>query len=532
MCGIAGYISKDLNAKQWLTDTVTHLNFRGPDGSGKYVNGQVGLGHTRLSIIDLSKNGEQPMIIANNAITLNGEIYNYLDLKREVITYDDLAIGAQGNDAHTFLAYINKFGVHKALNDSNGMFAFAFHDNLNEKVYLAVDRFAQKPLYYYENKNGFYFCSTLAGLVPLEDKWSIDRDALETFWHLGGVIGSDQIFSGMKKLCAGQLLEYDLKSRNYKVITWYIPKVHKATKDYVKDMVIKAISSVQISDVPINIFLSGGIDSTLVASLFRNHTAIHLKSNEIQYAKQVADKFNLDFKLIEPEAEDIKTIMNDFVSKSGELTMAGAIPWITSKYARQYGKVAVIANGADELFFGYDRLINDNLPQSKRQLDHTFRGTNYPHERLNRYRKTFNYAPSSRYTDLMVFVQYDLNRTLDHASMCHGLEVRSPFLDHRLVEAALSLHESEHRSNGNKTVLKEMLEKMGFNQNFISRPKSGFSMHYQPQNFESEKEKAMQFCINENYLTIEKNISGRDFQYLRSCALGFYYWHKNFQHVL
>jgi len=533
MCGIAGYISKDPKALQWLDGAIDYLSFRGPDGNGKYVQDSVGFGHTRLAIIDLSRHGEQPMVSSNNFITFNGEIYNYQELKTQLYVNDDLGLkNSNGNDAHTFLNYINKFGVEKAMDHSNGMFAFAYCDTTKQKVYLAVDRFAQKPLYYYENDSGFYFCSTLAGLVPLEHKWSIDLDALETFWHLGGVIGHNQIFKGMRKLCAGEMLEYDVKTSNYKVSTWYKPKVKKHTKNEVKDLVIKAISEVVVSDVPVNIFLSGGIDSTLVASLFRNHTAIHLKSPEIEYAKQVSDKFNLDLKVIEPENEDTKDIMTDFVTKSGELTMAGAIPWITAKYARKYGKVAVIANGADELFFGYDRLINDSLEYSKRQLDHTFRGTNYPHDKLNKYRKKWNYVPSSRYTDLMTFVQYDLNRTLDHAAMCHGLEVRSPFLDHRLVEAALSIDETEHRTNGNKTILKEMLEKMGFNQNFITRPKNGFSMHYQPQNFEAEKERAIQFCINEKYLTIENNISGRDYLYLRNCALGFYYWFNTYKNVL
>lgn len=529
MCGIAGYCG---NGRNWLKSALISLEHRGPDFQDFLIINNVGFGHTRLSILDLSKSGNQPAISSNYMMTFNGEIYNYQELRSYIYATDDLGKNPTTNDAYSFLGFIEKYGLSTALNRSNGMFAFGLYDQREKTIYCAVDRFGQKPLYYYESNNEFYFASTPAALYNLKSKWQLDNQAIDRYFMLGALMGEDHILKGIKKLCAGQLLSYDIEKKKVNIKQWYNVAEIAEAQD-IKPYVFDAIDAVKIADVPVNIFLSGGIDSTIVASRFIGSTAIHLRSHEEPYALAVANKFKLNIKLVDPAEYSIEHILNDFTIKTGEPTMAGAIPWITAKYARQYGKVAVIANGADELFFGYDRIQGDNEPTSSRQNSHLFRGSIYPRNLLNNYRIKHGNKPSSRLTELLTFVQFDINRTLDFASMCHGLEVRSPFLDHRLVEAALSISESKHRQKGNKTLLKAILHNLGFEKSFTDRPKHGFSLSFKPIGYDELKEVAYLWAIKNGYIQLTNNpITGRDQQYLQASALGLYFWYHNHKHII
>lgn len=527
MCGIAGYAG---NGKEWLPTAVTKLKHRGPDDDAMHFVDSVGFAHTRLSIIDLSKNGKQPIESWNYILTYNGEIYNYNELRSYLNAYDDLGNINGGNDAYTFLAFAEKYGLETALNRSNGMFAFGLYDKNKKTITCVVDRFGQKPLYYYQTEDSFYFASTPAALYNLKQRWKIDHQALDKYFMLGALMGPDHLIQGIKKLCAGQMLTYEIESKKLKVSQWYEIQPLAEVKD-IEPYIWQAIDAVKVSDVPVNLFLSGGIDSTLVASRFKNTQAVHLRSPEEGYALAVANKYNLNLRIVDPEEFHIWQILTDYSEKSGEPTMAGAIPWITAKYAKKYGKVAIIANGADELFFGYDRIQGDTDNESIKQNYHLFRGSAYPRSLMNAYRLKHNGKPSSRVTELMTFVQFDINRTLDFAAMCHGLEVRSPFLDHRLVEAALSIPEKKHRYKGNKTLLKAILHKLGFEMSFTERPKQGFSMHYKPLGFENSKIVCYDWAQYKGYLDVkDKVLTPRDLSYIQTACVGLNVWydvHKN-----
>lgn len=533
MCGIVGFSTKkDPKSLLWLEASMRKLSHRGPDGKSWMVDvgpgrgiPNIGFGHTRLAINDLSNAGTQPMSTPNYWITFNGEIYNYLELRSYLYSSDDLGKTVYGNDALTLVQYIEKFGLVNALANANGMFAFALYDERLDTISLVVDRFGQKPLYYYHVGDQFYFASSPNVLYDLRKKWQLDRNALDTYWMLGGVIGTDQLFDGIKKVCASEVVTFDRKTNQVTTTKYYQPQPRHVDLEFI---LYDAIEKVKVSDVPVNIFLSGGIDSTLVASRFKGATAIHLRSNEVEYAQHVADKYDQKLIIADPEEETIEEILTDYVTKSGEPTMAGAIPWITAKYASKYGKVAVIANGADECFFGYDRLIGDNQEASNLQDTHMFRSV-FDKEKKKKHRKNFNNKPSSRLTDLLNFVQFDVNRTLDFASMCHSLEVRSPFLDHRLVEMALTIHEEEHTKHGNKTLLKQILWNLGFPKEFTNRPKQGFSLVFHPKDKDYFTKEAMKFVINEGYLKVNKVLNGRDKSYIENAALGFYFWHKTYK---
>lgn len=531
MCGIAGYHAKEpndiLNASYWLKCTTEWQNHRGPDDNQiLYLNDdQIGLAHNRLSIIDLSDKGRQPMQIGDWIMVFNGEIYNYKTLGSYLHQSDDLGTYSIRNDAHTFLAYINKFGLQKALDDSSGMFAFALLNVRTGMIYMAVDPFGQKPLYISPLSSGICFASTIAALMHTRLTWNIDKDALETYWMLGATMGRNQILSGIIKINGGELLTYNTHSGQYQISNWYNPNPYIG-KIPIEHLIFNAIDETKVSDVPVSIFLSGGIDSTIVASRFENGIAIHLESPEYEYAQMVADKFKINLKICKPESFTTLEALTDYVTKSGQPTTAGMIPWITAKECRKHSKVAIIANGADELFFGYDRLRNDDAINSISQNNQTFRGSCFKAEKLNKYRQKFGLKPSSRFTDLKTFVQYDLNMTLDAASMCHGLEVRSPFLNKSLVESALSIPESVHRVNGNKSILKSILRNLGFSQAFLDRPKQGFSLFVQPEGLETIQRDALEFVSETKLLTIPATASSRDKHYLTMSAVGFYVWYN------
>lgn len=500
MCGIGGIINDSYHPIKIFNDELYH---RGPDHANIYHNGVLSFGHTRLSILDLTEAGNQPLFTDRFVLTYNGEIYNYKDLNYH-----------GGNDAYTFLHYIDGYGqVDEALRDANGMYAFAIYDKLKQELHLAVDKLGQKPLYYTQIGKSFAFASSPNALLPLKEKWSISTQALKSYWKLGSVM-HNSIWGGIKKLNAGEHLKYNIKSGQVITEIYWQPQYQSNVKE-IEDLIYDAINKVKVADVPIHIFLSGGVDSSLVASQFIAGNAIHLKSPEIIYAAQVAVKFDIRLRNVTPEDCEPIEAMRDYARKCGEPSMAALIPWITAREAAKFGKVAISANGADELFFGYDRT---SQKITRIQLDHIFRScVDYEIYRP----EIDNRLSSGRWLELMTYVQHDLNKTLDFASMAHSLEVRSPFLDHRLVEAALSIPQEKI---GRKQILKNMLQRMGFSREFTDRPKMGFSLYTPVPNLNELQTEAYQWCLNEKYLQLMHEPNKRDLMYLKASAFGFKQW--------
>jgi asparagine synthase (glutamine-hydrolysing) len=318
------------------------------------------------------------------------------------------------------------------------------------------------------------------------------------------------------------MVTYDIREDKITTERYYEPKFQENTNG-IEDLVLDAIRKVKVSDVPVHIFLSGGIDSTLVASQFEGGDAIHLDSPEWIYAKQAADRFQVKLKRVFPEDIEVEPNLRDFSFQAGEPCMAALIPYITAKEVSKFGRVAVTANGADELFFGYDR-TSDNV--TTKQYFHILRGIEEKKQWLKGMYTCDQQLSNGRWFELNSYVQYDLNKTLDFASMCHALEVRSPFLDHRLVEMALSIPEAVHRKGEPKHILKDMLRKFSFKNDFLSRPKIGFSLHKQPKDLDKLIQKAWYWVQAEGFLRIdEKKLNGRDLRYLQMSALSFYYWY-------
>src|SRR5207253_2343277 len=194
------------------------------------------------------------------------EIYNYKELQGYLHTNDDLGNCKHiGNDAKTLLLLIDKFGIEQTLSYLNGMYAFAVYDRQEQKIHLVVDRFGQKPLYYYHSGNKFAFASSVGALMHLNDKWKIDEEGLQSYWLLGSTMGENSIISGIKRVPGSHILTYNIQKNVSSCSRYWEPKYQSDT-NCIEELILDSINKVKVSDVPVYTFLSGGIDSTLVAS--------------------------------------------------------------------------------------------------------------------------------------------------------------------------------------------------------------------------------------------------------------------------
>lgn len=494
-----------------------HQSSRGPDASGIEEIGKVIFGHNRLSIIDKSENGNQPMSFFNytmgtrDFITYNGEIYNY-DTKHST-------------DSAWILNELSAKGIEN-VNSFNGMFAFAWYSDFEETIYLFRDRFGIKPLYYTHQKDFFAFASTPAAVALTKNNWNVSEKGLQEYLSLGATM-LHSMFEGIEAVAPGYYVTFNCKTQELMVKRWYYPKFIENAYETIEEKVIQAIDRVKLTcDWPQIILLSGGIDSTLVGSRYVGNSAIHLSSPEREHAVTAARRFNIDLKDVHPSNYNAEECLTDYISKSGEPTMAGLIPYITCKEIKKLGfRVAITANGADELFFGYDRMRSQ-----KDQWNAILRNFEFTIQVIIDNFKALSIG-QNQYTEqwfeICTYLMHDLNKTLDFASMCHSVEVRVPYLDHELVEAALSIPMDKHVGRlGNKTILKNMLLKLGFDYDFIHRPKVGFSLHYEPEGWQKLKETAMKWYKSTDYPQLPDNSTGRQQSYHESALAGLYLWHK------
>jgi asparagine synthase (glutamine-hydrolysing) len=381
MCGIAGFIDfKNRASKNELikmTDAVSH---RGPDAFGYFwdqkQNYQVGLGHRRLSIIDLSPLGNQPMQSANGRfqIVFNGEIYNFREIKESLLNLGHQFIS--NSDTEVILHAFEEWGT-KSVDCFRGMFAFVIYDVQNERITCFRDRAGVKPFFYYWLGDLFLFASELKSLMahPGFQK-EIDMDATASFFQFGYVPSRYCIFKNTYKLKAGHFLTIDLKTKKIETRQyWNVYDFYNREKlrilfdeavDETENILTESFSYRMVADVPVGIFLSGGYDSACVTALLQKNSSKRLqtftigmqdeKLNEAHFAKEVAKILGTDHHeqyCTEKEARDIVYDLPYYYDEPfGD---SSAIPTIlVSRMARQHVTVALSADAGDEIFGGYN----------------------------------------------------------------------------------------------------------------------------------------------------------------------------------
>jgi asparagine synthase (glutamine-hydrolysing) len=385
MCGIAGFCNYSSTLTLGNLKTMTDiLSYRGPDDAGyKFIelkNCNVGLGHRRLSILDLTTNGHQPYSYKNLVLVYNGEVYNFKEIRKELISLN-YKFKSNG-DTEVIVKAFHKWGI-KCVDKFIGMFAFTIFDKNLNKLYIFRDRTGVKPLFYYLNGETLLFASELKSFMSLKEfKKDIDKTALMLYFKYGYIPSPYSIFKDTHKLEAGHYIEFDIETKEFKKTKYWDvadfynkPKLNisfnKASKKLEK-LLISAFNYRTISDVSLGVFLSGGYDSSAVTSIIQSNSKAKIKTftigfndkehNEAEFAKEVAKYLGTEHYEHYCTEEDalniIPKLSNVFDEPFGDTS---AIPMIlVSKFAKEKVTVALSGDGGDELFSGYD-LYHNNI---------------------------------------------------------------------------------------------------------------------------------------------------------------------------
>lgn len=582
MCGITGIFAfNEIGRMQliYLENATYALGKRGPDHHQTFLDGHVGLGHRRLSIIDTSNAAHQPMSDQSERYTLvfNGEIYNYKQLRQE-LSQKGYSFKSDG-DTEVLLNLLIDQGK-ESINKINGFFAFAFYDKKENTLLVARDRLGIKPLLIYQDNDKFLFASEMKSMLNYTVKKTINKEALNYYLQLNYTPAPLTMIEGVTKLMPGELLELKGGGEVEKSEYYQIPKPvsdHSAidlSYDQAKDKLIHlletSVADRMISDVPLGAFLSGGIDSSVITAIASKQTE-HLKTfsigykddkffDETHYAEAVAKKFNTDHTVFSLSRNELLEHLDDAVDYLDDpFADSSALPvFILSKKTRKHVTVSLSGDGADEIFSGYNKhaawqraatggftnsLIKlgapvfQVMPKSRSgKIGNIFR-------QLLRYSKMLKLSPKERYWFLASFQQHaavqqlltrdyyrwnekykvdylnnldgssfnhflltdsklvlpnDMLTKVDLMSMANHLEVRVPFLDHRVVEFANSLPASyKIKGDIRKRVLQEAFREI-LPEELYNRPKKGFEVPL------------LSWFNNELKYTLEKEVFNRE----------------------
>lgn len=386
MCGIAGYLGEIPNSNNLLFEMINAVNHRGPDNHGIWFDENAGIGfaHSRLSILDLSPAGNQPMhSVSNNLVMIfNGEIYNHNEIRSELEKISNRNWRGH-SDTETLLAAIEEWGLDSALRKTKGMFALALWDKLNKKLSLARDRLGEKPLYYGWVNEQFVFASELKSIkkFPCFNN-QIDRSSLALFLRFNSIPAPHSIYQDIYKLEPGQIIKFYADSKKTeKHDFWSIEKVYKEARkakssltpseavNKLESILSNAVSSQMQSDVALGAFLSGGIDSSTIVSLMQSHSDVNVNTfsigfnskdfDEAQHARMVAKHLgtnHFEKYVTDRDALDVIPHLSEIYDEP--FADSSQIPtFLVSQFAKHEVTVALSGDAGDELFGGYNRYV-------------------------------------------------------------------------------------------------------------------------------------------------------------------------------
>jgi asparagine synthase (glutamine-hydrolysing) len=394
MCGFAGFLGGEIAKDSSLSENTLEamgkkIITRGPDSSGLWfdVNNSIGLCHRRLSIIDLSSSGHQPMISKSDRyiISYNGEIYNHLDLRRELEKEKGFIKWTGSSDTETVLACIDHWGLDKSLNNFIGMFSFSLWDCKKKNLTLVRDRLGEKPLYYGWHGNGgkkvFIFGSDLKSFRAYpEFNGIVDRNSLCLFLKYNCIPSPHCIYVGFNKLDPGCYLNIAL-GQSIPEITRYwdanalvqrgmdapIEDDFNTISKNIESKIQKSVNQQSVSDVPLGTFLSGGIDSTVITSILQSQATNPVKTftigfeeteyNEAIYAKKISKELGTDHTELYVTSQDSLNLIPNLSNIYGEpFADSSQIPtFLLCELAKKSVTVALSGDGGDEMFCGYNR---------------------------------------------------------------------------------------------------------------------------------------------------------------------------------
>jgi asparagine synthase (glutamine-hydrolysing) len=527
MCGIAGIVGAQASA-EIARSMAQRLRHRGPDGDGVWSEPGVALSHRRLAIQDLTDAGSQPMLFGAHVLTYNGELYNHEQLRANLP-----GPWVSSGDTEVLLRLLATEGS-AGLSRVVGMFAFASWDTQNRRLLLARDRLGIKPLYYRLLPDGIAFASELKALMLLGAA-QIDQSAVRDFLFHGYIPAPKTIYRGIAKLPAGHVLTWQAGKvrveRYWRPSSDIIERSAEETVLQLDALLGEVIPDHTVSDVPVGVFLSGGIDSALTAYYLDAPRTYTLgfeagARSEAHAARQVAEHLNTEhLEMTAPQADFAGAL--DLMPELFDEPFGDSAAWsnyLIAQFARREVTVALSGEGGDEIFCGYPRywsrigarsnLLNRYLarylpPLSRlassmqrrglvglpayaaalggmtgQQVDAllapSWKEPAYDYLWFYRqfWRDDLRPLAQLRWLDLNTDLAEGLLTKVDRTSMAHSLEVRPPLLDHRLVEFMLSVNPEllvdEHRRRG-KLLVRRLMEPR-LPRDHLNRPKSGFGL--------------------------------------------------------
>jgi len=548
MCGFYGEINNNSN-QDTILKGLKAIEYRGPDHTDVFKHNNVNVGFNRLSIIDLDSSASQPMISSDERyiIVFNGEIYNYKSIRSD-LEKNGIEFKTKSDTEVLLNAYI--FYGNECLSIINGMFSFVVYDKVDEKIFLARDRSGQKPLVYYLKNNQFYFASEIKSILEnLDSNINVSREGLQQYLALGYIIAPLSFYENIHKLQPGHFIEFktnddikNVKQRMYWNVNFDKIDSNKSIYEYGEEFYSLFIDSIKMrlnSDVPLAVFLSGGLDSSLISSIIVNEKLSEVNAftvdfddnqmSEMHTVKRFLKKYpEINHNIINLRVNDLLDDLSVIDKLDEPFSDSSIIPtyWI-SKTVKQKGfTVAIGGDGGDELLGGYFKnkrfklydlwfkLTNNKSRQffgrlcsidikslSKRmklnknetywfirsnieiienmslfKVEH--RGI------LNDYHLLNDHSKMSKI--ISIFETYDFKHRLaegyltkvDKASMYNSLEVRNPFLDYRIIELLMKMPK-KYKIHKNQT--KYLLRKLAIDKSLLvdevlNQKKKGFSV--------------------------------------------------------
>ncbi|NQV78097.1 MAG: asparagine synthase (glutamine-hydrolyzing) [Lutibacter sp.] len=498
MCGICGF---NWENKLLIKSMVKSIEHRGPDNSGIYLDKNISLGHQRLSIIDTSIRGTQPMSNNNGSIiiTFNGEIYNYKEIK--TILEKKYEFKTETDTEVIIYAY-EEWGVN-CLSKLNGMFAFAIWDSNKKQIFVARDRIGIKPLYYYYDKEKFIFSSEIKALIEHEIPRVFNRDSLDQLLIYSYPMNNETLLKNVFELPPGSYLIF--KNNNIIINKYWNIQMkieNKSLNYYTKRLEEELFSSVSrrlISDVPLGASLSGGLDSSIIVAIMNKLKKDQIKtftigfgdqSDELKKAKIVAEHCNTNHQEIFVDFDEISSSFTKILwHLETPFGRPAVLPtYFLAKETKKKVTVSLVGEGSDEIFAGYDRYypyakkprfsprfffkkeylnhyknfskyVNCSLDEKAKNIcsgnfiDHVDSAflkssndiTKKNEESINSFKQSLQNSPKDEGINSALLFEIknelpgiQLNR-VDRMSMAHAVEMRVPFLDHNLVEFAMTI---------------------------------------------------------------------------------------------
>ena len=540
MCGIYG--STILYNENQVIEKLKRTSFRGPDQTGwKFYERKINpiiFGHNRLSIIDLDPRSNQPFTYQKNIeIVFNGEIYNFRDIKD--ILFKKGYTFKTTSDTEVICAAYLEYGE-DCVTHFNGMFAFVIYDKINHRFFGARDRLGVKPFYYYHNGKNFEFASQISSIQLHNDNLSISKKAIDAYLTWGTIPDPLSIFNEVQKLRPGNSFVFNLNSGHLNIKTYWdidykgenkFMGSYTEAQSQLKNTLSDAVKIRMFADVPVGVFLSGGIDSSLIAALATQTSTAKVKTfsvkfndkgfDESMYAQQVADHLKTDHNVIECNYnEGIDLIKNFHHYYDEPFADPSAIPsMLLAKHTKKQVTVALSGDAGDESFIGYQRYdwINKGdkfmkIPYQARLIMSKLVSL-YPNYRFKIISEFMKYksidlayldsktgesqmnnkeVDELKYLmhtdknllervsafDIKTYLNWDINTKVDRATMAYSLEARAPLMDYRIVELAQSLPTNFKFINGNqKRILKDLLYQY-VPKHIFDRPKAGFTVPF------------------------------------------------------